>query len=44
MTEFPADMMLIFTLDRFGRRWLSFGALTMSGAASIIAAAIPQQS
>ncbi|XP_021947049.2 organic cation transporter protein [Folsomia candida] len=43
MTEFPADMMLIFTLDRFGRRWLSFGSLTMSGAASIIAATIPRQ-
>jgi hypothetical protein len=44
MTEFPADMMLIFTLDRFGRRWLSFGSLTLSGAASIIAATIPPQS
>jgi len=44
MTEFPADIMLIFTLDRFGRRWLSFGALTLSGAASIIAAAVPENS
>jgi MFS family permease len=44
MTEFPADVLLIFTLDRFGRRWLSFGALTLSGAASIIAAAVPRDS
>ncbi|CAL8106518.1 unnamed protein product [Orchesella dallaii] len=40
MTEFPADMLLIFTLDRFGRRWLAFGSMTLSGAFSFISAAI----
>ncbi|ODM94683.1 Organic cation transporter 1 [Orchesella cincta] len=40
LTEFPADMLLIFTLDRFGRRWLAFGSMTLSGAFSFISAAI----
>lgn len=44
MTEFPADMLLIFTLDRFGRRWLAFGSMTLSGAFSFIAAAVTPES
>lgn len=44
MTEFPADMLLIFTLDRFGRRWLAFGSMTLSGVFSLIAAAITPES
>lgn len=43
-TEFPADMLLIFTLDRFGRRWLAFLSLTLSGVFSVVGAVIPVNS
>ncbi|XP_045592126.1 organic cation transporter protein [Procambarus clarkii] len=35
-TELPADTFLVFTLDRWGRRWLAFGTLCLSGILSIL--------
>ena len=35
-TELPADLLLVFTLDRWGRRWLAFGTLLFSGFFSIL--------
>lgn len=40
-TECPADVFLTLTLDRWGRRWLAFGTLVMSGIFSLMAAAFP---
>ncbi|CAG7691839.1 unnamed protein product [Allacma fusca] len=36
--EFPADMLLVFTLDIIGRRWLAFGSLFISGFFSLVSA------
>lgn len=35
-TELPADLFLILVLDRWGRRWLAFGTLVLSGFFSIL--------
>lgn len=40
-TEFPADTLLTLTLDRWGRRWLAFGTMVMSGVFSLAAVAVP---
>lgn len=40
-TEFPADTLLIFTLDRWGRRWLACGTLAMSGIFSLCSTLAP---
>lgn len=40
-TECPADIILTLTLDRWGRRWLAFGTMVLSGVFSIIATAFP---
>lgn len=40
-TELPADLLLIATLDRWGRRWLAFGTLVLSGFFSILTIAFP---
>ncbi|MPC79627.1 Solute carrier family 22 member 13 [Portunus trituberculatus] len=40
-TELPADLLLIATLDRWGRRWLAFGTLLFSGFFSILTLAFP---
>lgn len=40
-TELPADLLLIATLDRWGRRWLAFGTLVFSGFFSILTLAFP---
>ncbi|XP_060808818.1 carcinine transporter [Amyelois transitella] len=40
-TEFPADILLILSLDMIGRRWMSFGSMVISGVFSILAAAVP---
>ena len=42
MTEFPADIFLVLTLDRWGRRWLAFATMTISGVFSLLSAAVPQ--
>ncbi|CAL4095430.1 unnamed protein product [Meganyctiphanes norvegica] len=39
-TELPADLFLVFTLDRWGRKWMSFGSLMASGIFTIVAAAV----
>ena len=31
LTEFPADVFLVLTLDRWGRRWLAFATMILSG-------------
>ncbi|PZC70816.1 hypothetical protein B5X24_HaOG214833 [Helicoverpa armigera] len=36
-TEFPADILLILTLDVIGRRWLAFGTMVISGIFSLLA-------
>lgn len=36
-TELPADILLTFTLDRWGRRWLAFGTMVLSGIFSLFA-------
>lgn len=36
-TELPADTFLTITLDRWGRRWLAFGTMAMSGVFSLLA-------
>ncbi|KAF5290612.1 hypothetical protein FQR65_LT01902 [Abscondita terminalis] len=40
-TELPADTILILTLDRWGRRWLAFGTMVISGIFSILATLVP---
>jgi MFS transporter, OCT family, solute carrier family 22 (organic cation transporter), member 13 len=40
-TEFPADTLLIFTLDRWGRRWLACGTLALSGIFSLLSTLAP---
>ncbi|XP_050678261.1 carcinine transporter-like [Leptidea sinapis] len=40
-TEFPADVLLILTLDIVGRRWLAFGSMVMSGVFSFLATTVP---
>lgn len=40
-TECPADIILTVTLDRWGRRWLAFGSMVLSGVFSILATAFP---
>lgn len=40
-TEFPADTFLTLTLDRWGRRWLAFGTMVMSGVFSLLAVCVP---
>ncbi|XP_072948572.1 carcinine transporter-like [Epargyreus clarus] len=40
-TEFPADILLILTLDIIGRRWLAFGSMVVSGVFSFLATAVP---
>lgn len=39
-TEFPADVLLILTLDRWGRRWLACSSLVISGIFSIWASSV----
>lgn len=41
-TEFPADTLLTLTLDRWGRRWLAFGTMVMSGVFSLLSVCVPQ--
>lgn len=40
-TELPADVLLTFTLDRWGRRWYACGSLVLSGVFSLIATIVP---
>lgn len=40
-TELPADTLLTLTLDRWGRRWLAFGTMVMSGVFSLLAVCVP---
>lgn len=40
-TELPADTLLTLTLDRWGRRWLAFGTMLMSGIFSLLAVCVP---
>ncbi|XP_026734613.1 organic cation transporter protein-like [Trichoplusia ni] len=40
-TEFPADVLLILTLDILGRRWLAFGTMALSGIFSLLATTAP---
>ncbi|XP_068621935.1 carcinine transporter-like [Battus philenor] len=40
-TEFPADVLLIVTLDIVGRRWLAFGSMVISGIFSLLATTVP---
>ncbi|XP_014364677.2 carcinine transporter [Papilio machaon] len=40
-TEFPADVLLILTLDIVGRRWLAFGSMVISGIFSLLATTVP---
>lgn len=40
-TELPADVLLTFTLDRWGRRWYAFGSMVLSGVFSLLATAVP---
>lgn len=39
--ECPADVLLTLTLDRWGRRWLAFGTMVLSGVFSILATFFP---
>ncbi|XP_012276481.1 organic cation transporter protein [Orussus abietinus] len=39
-TELPADTFLTAVLDRWGRRWLAFGSMVLSGIFSIWASAV----
>ncbi|KAL1452838.1 hypothetical protein WDU94_007028 [Cyamophila willieti] len=36
MTKLPADLLLTFTLDKWGRRWYAFGSMVLSGIFSIL--------
>ncbi|KAM3955408.1 carcinine transporter [Aphomia sociella] len=40
-TEFPADILLILTLDIAGRRWVAFGSMVLSGIFSLLATTVP---
>ncbi|KAF5281004.1 hypothetical protein FQA39_LY05209 [Lamprigera yunnana] len=40
-TELPADTLLTLTLDKWGRRWLAFGSMALSGVFSLLATAVP---
>ncbi|XP_052749076.1 carcinine transporter-like [Galleria mellonella] len=40
-TEFPADVLLILTLDSAGRRWVAFGSMVTSGVFSLLATTVP---
>lgn len=40
-TEMPADIILTFTLDRWGRRWYACVATVLSGVFSLLAVAVP---
>lgn len=40
-TELPADVMLTYTLDIFGRRWYAFASLVLSGVFSLLATLFP---
>ncbi|XP_059046818.1 carcinine transporter-like [Achroia grisella] len=40
-TEFPADVLLILTLDIAGRRWVAFGSMMTSGIFSLLATTVP---
>ncbi|CAK1592856.1 unnamed protein product [Parnassius mnemosyne] len=40
-TEFPADILLILTLDIVGRRWMSFGTMVICGIFSLLATTVP---
>lgn len=40
-TELPASSLVTLVLDRWGRRWLGFGTMFLSGMCSIIASFIP---
>ncbi|OAD59193.1 Organic cation transporter protein [Eufriesea mexicana] len=40
-TEFPAELLIIYTLDVFGRRWTLFAAVILSGMFSLFASSIP---
>ena len=40
-TEFPADTLLTFTLDRWGRRWLACGTMVLAGIFSLLALTVP---
>ncbi|KAK4873054.1 hypothetical protein RN001_015083 [Aquatica leii] len=40
-TELPADTFLTLTLDKWGRRWLAFGTMAMSGIFSLLATVVP---
>ncbi|XP_031370950.1 carcinine transporter-like [Apis dorsata] len=41
ITEFPAEMLVVSTLDTFGRRWTLFTAVTVSALFSTFAALVP---
>lgn len=41
ITELPADTLLTLTLDKWGRRWLAFGSMGLSGVFSLLAAVVP---
>ncbi|XP_066983222.1 organic cation transporter protein-like [Macrobrachium rosenbergii] len=43
-TELPADLLVVFFLDRWGRRWFLFVALVLSGVLSILTCAFPATS
>lgn len=40
-TELPADVLLTYTLDRWGRRWYAFGSMALSGIFSLLATLFP---
>ncbi|XP_025830038.1 organic cation transporter protein-like [Agrilus planipennis] len=40
-TEFPADTFLTAVLDVWGRRWLAFGSMAISGVFSLLACLVP---
>ncbi|CAG2059985.1 unnamed protein product, partial [Timema podura] len=40
-TEFPAAIIPIFLLDRWGRRWMTFGSMLLGGVFCFIAASVP---
>ncbi|KAG7200650.1 hypothetical protein KM043_001206 [Ampulex compressa] len=40
-TEFPAEVLITYTLDVWGRRWSLFGSVLLSGLFSLFAACVP---
>lgn len=40
-TELPANLILTFTLDRWGRRWYACGSMVLSGVFSLFATTVP---